>query len=235
MKDSNPIGLIRGKGSDDLVYPQDFLNKIIWGDCRELITKIPAKSIDVIITDPPYGLSKKDIMNDNDLSVFYEILPECYRVLKDNSFFLTFFSTKHLPELFKRNPFTYFWQIVLYCPEGRVKSPIGLTKYMSCFVFRKGTPKIVQRAKDIFIDTPGKMVEPDEGYIAHPTPKPKHFIKELLKMFTKEGELILDPFGGSGSIPLACYQLSRDFIAFEIKKEYCLLAYQRLKNSFKPQ
>jgi len=67
MKDSNPIGLIRGKGSDDLVYPQDFLNKIIWGDCRELITTIPAKSIDVIITDPPYGLSKKDIMNDNDL------------------------------------------------------------------------------------------------------------------------------------------------------------------------
>jgi len=235
MKGTNPIGLIIDKSLNELAFPQDFVNKIICGDCRKLITKIPDKSIDAIITDPPYGLSKKDIMNDNDLSVFYEILPECYRVLKDDSFFITFFSTKHLPELFKQNPFTYFWQIVLYCPEGRVNSPIGFTKYMSCFVFTKGSPKIVQRAKDIFVDTPGKMVEPDEGYIDHPTPKPKHFIKELLKMFTKEGELILDPFVGSGSVSLACYQMNRNFVAFEIKKEYCLLAYQRLENSFKPQ
>lgn len=228
-----PIELIVDKTLNDLVYPHDFINKILCGDSRKLIKKIPNNTIDAIITDPPYGLSKKDIMNDNDLSVFYAILPECYRVLKDNSFFITFFSTKYLPELFKQNPFTYFWQIILYCPEGRVKSPIGFTKYMSCMIFTKEKPKMLQRNKDIFIDTPGKMVEPDEGYINHPTPKPKHFIKELLKMFTKEGELILDPFVGSGGVTMACYQKKRRFIAFEIKKEYCILAYQRLKNASK--
>lgn len=212
----------------ELKYPDDFINKIICGDCSELIKLIPPGSIDAILTDPPYGLNKNGIRNDADLCLFYSLLPECNRVLKDNSFFMTFFSTKFLPELFKNNPFSYFWQIVLYCPEGRVKSPIGFTKYMSCFIFKKGNPKIIQWNKDIFKDTPGKMVEPDEGYIDHPTPKPKHFIKEILQMFTKESDLILDPFIGSGSTALACKQLNRRFIGFELVEEYCELANKRL-------
>lgn len=235
MDKPQTFGLVINKSPKELTFPNDFVNKIICGDSRKLIAKIPDGSIDAIITDPPYGLGKRDIANDNDLSVFYEILPECYRVLKNDSFFITFFSTKRLPELFKHNPFTYLWQIILYCPEGRVSSPVGFTKYMSCFIFTKGNPKIIQRAKDIFIDTSGKMVEPDEGYIDHPTPKPKHFIKELLKMFTRENDLILDPFSGSGSVPLACYLTGRNFIAFEIKEEYCLLAHKRLENFSNPQ
>jgi len=213
--------------SGKLNYPEDFINKIICGDCLELIKLIPDNCIDVVITDPPYGLNKNGVRNDADLSLFYNVMPECDRVLKDNSFFITFFSTKFFPQLFKNNPFDYFWQIVLYCPEGRVKSPIGYTKYMSCFIFKKGKPKILRWSKDIFVDTPGKMVEPDEGYIDHPTPKPKHFIKEILKMFTNEDDLILDPFIGSGSTAIACAQLNRRFIGFEIEEKYCRLAVNR--------
>ena len=211
-----------------LNFPEDFINKIIWGDALNLIRFIPDNSIDVVLTDPPYGLKKSGIKNDADLSIFYNILPECYRVLKNNSFFITFFSTKFLPQLFENNPFKYFWQIVLYCPEGRVKSPIGYTKYMSVFIFKKGNPKIRHLGKDIFIDTPGKILEPDEGYIDHPTPKPKHFIKEILKMFTKENDIILDPFMGSGSTAIACIQLNRRFIGFEIEKSYWELAQKRI-------
>lgn len=209
-------------------YPEDFINKIICGDCLELIKSVPDKKIDCIITDPPYGLNKNGIKNDKDLSLFYNILPDCYRVLKDGSFFATFFSTKYLPDLFKNNPFAYFWQFVLYCPEGNVHSPIGFTKYMSCFVFKKGDPKLIKRKTDIFKDTPGKMVEPDEGFIEHPTPKPKHFIKEIMDMITLEDNLILDPFIGSGSTAVACKQLKRRFIGFEVKKDYCLLANERV-------
>ena len=215
----------------NLKYPKDFINKIICGDCLDLIKLIPNNSINAIITDPPYGLNKNGIRNDADLSLFYNIMPECYRVLKDNSFFITFFSTKFLPQLFKNNPFDYFWQIVLYCPEGRVKSPIGYTKYMSCFIFKKGSPKIIRWNKDIFVDTPGKMVEPDEGYIEHPTPKPKHFVKEILKMFTNEDDSILDPFIGSGSIAVACLQLNRRFIGFEIEEKYCKIAFERVQRA----
>ncbi len=213
----------------NLKYPEDFVNKIIHGDCLGLIKLIPDNSIDIVLTDPPYGLNKDGVRNDADLNLFYYVLPECDRVLKDNSFFITFFSTKFLPQLFKNNPFDYFWQIVLYCPEGRVKSPVGLTKYMSCFIFKKGDPKIIHWNKDIFVDTPGKMVEPDEGYIDHPTPKPKHFIKEILKMFTKDNDLILDPFIGSGSTAMACLQLNRKFIGFEIEERYFQIAIKRIQ------
>lgn len=213
-----------------LNFPEDFINKIIYGDCLDLIKKIPDASIDIILTDPPYGLNKEGIQNDVDLGVFYKILPESYRVLKEDSWFITFFSTKFLPMLFKNNPFSYFWQITLYCPEGRVKSPIGITKFMSCFVFKKGSPRIIQRNKDIFIDTPGKMVEPDEGFINHPTPKPKQFIKEIIRMFTKENDLVLDPFVGSGSTAVACSQLNRRFIGFEINQNYVKIANDRLIN-----
>lgn len=216
---------------NNLKFPDDFVNKIISGDCISLIKKIPNCSIDAIVTDPPYGLNKDGIYYDKDLSTFYKVLPECYRVLKKDSFFITFFSTKFLPELFRNNPFAYFWQVILYCPKGAVKSPIGITKYMSCFVFKKGNPQMGLRNKDIFEDTPGKMVEPDEGFINHPTPKPKHFIKEVLRMFTKEGDLILDPFIGSGSTAVACKQLNRRFIGFEIKEEYCQIANRRLASS----
>lgn len=236
IKEETPSSLvyqteIKRNVQHNLKYPEDFVNKIICGDGLELIKSIPDNSIDVIITDPPYGLNKNGVRNDADLSLFYKVMPECDRVLKENSFFITFFSTKFLPQLFKNNPFNYFWQIVLYCPEGRVKSPIGLTKYMSCFVFKKGKPKIIRWNKDMFIDTPGKMVEPDEGYIDHPTPKPKHFIKEILKMFTKDNDLILDPFIGSGSTAMACLQLDRRFISFEIEEKYFQIAIKRIQKA----
>jgi len=216
-------------------YPKDFINKIVCGDCFELFRHIPDREIDCIVTDPPYGLNTKGIKNDTDLSIFYNILPECHRVLKEDSFFITFFSTKFLPKLFENNPFTYFWQFILYCPEGSVKSPIGFTKYMSCFAFKKGNPRLVRWKTDIFRDTPGKMVEPDEGFINHPTPKPKHFIKEILQMTTNENDLVLDPLIGSGSTAVACKQLNRRFIGFEIKKEYCALANERLERLEKPK
>jgi len=206
------------------------INKIILGDALEELKKFPDKSIDLILTDPPYGLNKIGIKNDYDLSVFYSSLNDSYRILKDNSFYITFFSTKFLPKLFINNPFNYFWNFVLYCPNGRVSSPIGYSKYMSCTVFKKGEPKIVKRNKDIFVDTPGRMIEPDEGFIDHPTPKPKTFIAGILKMFSKEGNIVLDPFMGSGSTAMACKLAKREYIGIELDEKYYKLAEKRLKN-----
>lgn len=198
-------------------------------DCMEGFKIIPDKSIDLVVSDPPYGLNKKNIDNDENLNLYYLSLSEIYRVLKDDSFFITFFSTKFLPKAFNNNPFEYFWNMVLYCPNGMVNSPVGFTKYMSCLVFKKGNPSLIKRNKDIFLDTPGKMVEPDEGFINHPTPKPKAFIKELILMFSNEKDVVLDPFIGSGSTAVACKQTNRRFIGFEVNKDYYKLSVERLK------
>ena len=222
--------MITKKDPSFLKYPDDFVNKIVLGDALEIIKKLPEKSVDVILTDPPYGIEKIGIRNSNSLDIFYKILPECHRVLKDDSFFITFFSTKRVPEIFTNNPFDYFWQFVLYCPLSSVRSPIGFTKFMSCFVFKKGNPKMVYWNKDIFVDGPTKMIEPDEGYIEHPSPKPKSFVKELVKMFSKEEDIILDPFIGSGSTAMACRYSKRNFIGFEIEEKYCNVAKKRLES-----
>jgi DNA modification methylase len=208
---------------------KSIINTIQNINCADGFKKIPNESVDLILTDPPYGLKKQGIKNDHDLSQFYSILSESYRVLKKDSFFITFFSTKFLPEIFKNNPFQYFWNFILHCPNGSVMSPIGYTKYMSCMVFKKGSPKMAKRGKDIFMDTPGRMIEPDEGYIDHPTPKPKTFIKELLILFSKENDIVLDPFIGSGSTAIACKQLGRRYVGFEIDKKYYNDAIKRLK------
>ncbi|MBI5574665.1 MAG: hypothetical protein HY919_09015 [Elusimicrobia bacterium] len=141
------------KNIDNLIFPQNYINNIINNDCTEVIKRIPDEKIDYIFTDPPYGLNTKGISNDKNLDLFYSVLPECYRVLKENSFFATFFSIKYLPSLFQNNPFKYFWQFILYCPNGSVRSPIGFTKYMTCIVFKKGNPKLVKWRTDIFKDT----------------------------------------------------------------------------------
>src|SRR3989338_4853925 len=111
------------KHHNKLIYPEDFHNQIICGDALEIIKKIPDESVDAIFTDPPYGIIKEGIKNSESLSTFYNILPSCYRILGKDGFFITFFSTKRLPELFINNPFRYFWQFVLYCPNGSVRSP----------------------------------------------------------------------------------------------------------------
>jgi DNA modification methylase len=207
---------------------EEWTNKIICGNSLKLIKELQNESIDLILTDPPYGIKKEGIRNSADLETFYKILPDCYRILKKDGFIIIFFSTKLLPEIFKNNPFSYFWQFILNCPLGSVRSPIGFSKYMSCLVFKKGNPKITKWNKDIFNDTPSKMVEPDEGFIDHPSPKPKHFISELLQMFSKEEDLILDPFIGSGSTAISCILTNRKFIGFEIEKKYCILANERI-------
>lgn len=215
-----------------LKFPEDFVNRIIMGDALKLIKMIPNETIDIVLTDPPYGLNKEGIYGDENLTSFYQILPECYRVLKKNSWFIVFFSTKFLPYVFKYNPFSYFWQIIFYSPRAGVRSPIGITKYMSILVFKKGNPKLIQPNKDLFEHIRGtKMIEPDEGFIDHPSPKPKHLIIKLLKMFTKKGDLVLDPFIGSGTTAVAAVISGRQFIGYEIKEKYIKLAEKRVKKA----
>lgn len=62
----------------------------------------------------------------------------------------------------------------------------------------------------------------------HPTQKPLKLIREIIKDYTQNGEIILDAFMGSGTTAVACKQLGRKFIGFEISPEYCKIANKRL-------
>lgn len=63
----------------------------------------------------------------------------------------------------------------------------------------------------------------------HPTAKPVRLMKRLLSLFTNEGETILDPFMGSGSMGRACFEMGRKYVGIEIEEKYCEFAAKRLQ------
>lgn len=64
----------------------------------------------------------------------------------------------------------------------------------------------------------GDMINKD--YRFHPTQKPTQLWTKLLNFYTKDGDLILDPFAGSQSLRIACHKMNRKYIGFEIDEEY---------------
>ena len=64
----------------------------------------------------------------------------------------------------------------------------------------------------------------------HPTEKPLAFVKKLVQVSSNRNELVLDPFMGSGTTAVACEQLGRNFLGFELNAEYITLAKRRLRN-----
>ena len=62
----------------------------------------------------------------------------------------------------------------------------------------------------------------------HPTVKPLHLISWLIRLVSKEGDTVLDPFMGSGTTGVACKQLNRNFIGIELNEEYKTIAEKRI-------
>lgn len=209
-----------------MIYPKDFINKIVLGDSIEVMKEIPDDSVDLIFTDPPYGIDKKKIKGDEDFGLFRKSLIECYRILKDNCFYLTFIGTGQFDKVFIDNPFTYRWTAILYIDNGMVSGNLGLSSYIPCMVFQKGDAKIKHRISDVMkMSTSSKLCS--KRY--HPYEKYIPFIKRLLKNVSNKNDIVLDPFLGSGTTAVACKELGRRFIGIEINPEYCKVAEERLK------
>jgi site-specific DNA-methyltransferase (adenine-specific) len=66
----------------------------------------------------------------------------------------------------------------------------------------------------------------------HETQKPLSLIEFLIKLTTRKGQIVLDPFIGSGSTAIACKRLKRQFIGFEVNKEYVELSNRRLQEAW---
>lgn len=111
-----------------------------------------------------------------------------------------------MPSLHGRWPGQAFEAIVLAQAKGSDRCPIGgKARYYEY------TRKVMAR-----------------GERPHPTVKPTALMVNILEDFTREGDLVLDPFAGSGSTGVACAQLGRHFIGWELSSEYHAIATRRL-------
>ena len=109
-----------------------------------------------------------------------------------------------------------------------VRGSIGFNRYISILIFQKGEARVKKQMTDVFeYSTSSKECSKRE----HPTQKEIKLVRKLIDGFSKEGDIVFDPFLGSGTTAVACKELGRNFIGFEISPEYCEIARKRVENT----
>ena len=202
---------------------EEWRNKVVQGDCLELIKQLPDKSVDLIITDPPYGVGiKYDIYNDNEenwIKLMKEFIPEAIRVAK----------MVIMPSC-KINMLNWIYRN--FPPDWLICWYKGSTGHASFIGFNDWEPHLVygRTKRNLYMHDYFKTkTRPPKGTFKHPCPKPEEWARWIIKRATEKGNVVLDPFLGSGTTAVACKQLGRDFIGFEISEEYCNIARKRLE------
>jgi len=197
--------------------------KLYLGDCREILSTLEDNSVDVVLTDPPYGIGK-DVWDDEDWGLIKVAADECARILKDDGICFWFGSIEHLPKLIEAtSAIPYKWQFIWYASNNMQHGKLGFCKYTSVLVLSHG--KIYRSGMQDLrnVPIPGKK----KADLYHPTEKPLPLITYLVEKSCKSGT-ILDPFMGSGTTGVACVQTGRDFIGIEIEPRYFEIAEKRI-------
>lgn len=216
-------------------YPDDYVNKVHCCDCLEFMKEIPDNSVDLVLTDPPYGIGiaskgtigvevmaklKEYKKSDWDkFSPTQEYFNEMLRVSKVAIIFGGNYFTDKLP----KNKCWIVWDKKI--PKGFTKAQIEL-----CWTNSTSYSRIYSVLWNGMIRDRSEGNE--ERY--HPTQKPTTLIKMILNDFSKQDDIVLDCFVGSGSTLVACKELSRKFIGIEISEEYCKIANERLRQEMLP-
>lgn len=227
----------------------NMVNNIILGDCYELIKKIPNKSVDLILTDPPYdfhcgsvhngGIFKTRIVKPGqdiiDLKINngidYSILNEFIRILKHVNIFI-WCNKEQI-----RDYLNFFCKenISFEILTWHKTNPTPLTKNTFlpdteyCLYFREKRKILLNDGYDLkskyWVTSTNK--DDKERYL-HPTVKPLEIIKKQILHATQQNDIILDCFCGSGTTCVAAKETGRKFIGIEIDKKYHKIAVDRL-------
>ena len=210
------------------------------GDCLEVMKQIPDKSIDLVLTDPPYNASNSNIgfkdgyktINEEWDKGFdpYPFLNIVFNKIRDGGGILTFCSYhllgKYL-EYGKKVQQVLHWEYITAMPAiAKVYTPV--VEYIVWYstpnyTFHKGIilTNCIRNKKGYLVD----------GKIEHPGLKPSDLMKKLLLVHSNDNDLILDPFMGSGTTGVACKELGRNFIGIEIEQKYYEIAKRRINNA----
>lgn len=210
-------------------WPDDFINKIISGDCLEIMKEMPDKSIDLIITDPPWNVKKdygiyKDSLSEGEYKNFIFQLKELWQKKANGKVAIILGS-----EILKT-----WWDIF---PKAKIiiikLGAIVLTRKNNFHLQWKAVLTTCMSNKfqtDLWEDIrwPGEGYFFNEPRYGHPAMTPLKLTKRLIRLFSKEGDIVYDPFMGVGTTARAAKDLKCNFIGTEINPDYCRIAEERL-------
>ena len=235
----------------DYLYYQDDAGEIYCGDCLEIMPLLADKSIDLVLTDPPYGIdylspwrteNHSKITNDK-LDDWQEMLPQFFtetkRILTDTGCCCCCCCGGG------KTPVTALFTIEAIKHFNLIQTLVWRKFVGLGWRYRPAYENIVilSKSKDNynFYDTSrtcGNVIEginqdiPQKG--DHPTQKPVELMGKLTLIHSKEDDIVLDPFLGGGTTAVACKRLNRRFIGIEISEKYCEIAKNRLQNEARP-
>jgi len=215
------------------------------GDCLKLIKEVPDASVDLLLTDIPYGIeavslvleghegtkstSYKGVISESDnltkddiVAIMKQLVPELRRVLKPSAHFYIFHSFAIYTSIFnllQENNFLVF-DVPIIWDKGRTTNVFKGYEYMACFepIMYGHVPPKAKR-----FNLGGKLIinyQPIESKLRfHAFEKPQALLTNLIRQSTNIGDMILDPFAGSSSTLIAAKKLNRNCIGFEINED----------------
>jgi site-specific DNA-methyltransferase (adenine-specific) len=229
-------------------------------DWRDVLASLEDGSVNLLLTDPPYGITAIEWDKKIDWDAFW---PEAKRVCKENAVMLIFASGKFINELINSNPKEFRYELVWEknLAVGFLdakRRPLRAHELMLIFTrkgFRASTynPQMVegkphktggtgsssphygQKARTPEVITnlyyPRSVLKYSnvvKGKSLHPTAKPLELVEWLVRTYSNPGDLVLDPFVGSGTTLAACMINDRRGIGCDLSPEYHEIAKQRL-------
>ena len=207
------------------------LNKIYCMDCLDGMREIPDKSIDLVITDPPYGniITRKNghgVLKDIvkrcggepwDFKPSREYFDEMIRISKNQ----IIFGGNYFSDYLQASPCWIVWD----------KNRISAQSFSECELAWTSFNTAIKKIEVVW---DGFRMESDTGVDdtrVHPTQKPVKLFEWIIKNYAKEGDTICDPFFGSGSCLVACARMGHQFIGFEKEPTYFEKAQIRIKKA----
>ena len=205
------------------------VNRILHGDCVNLMRELPSESVDFVLTDPPYlvryrSRDGRTVANDNNDRWLKPSFAEMFRLLKTGAFCVSFYGWHRV------DVFVDAWKAAGFRIVGHI-------------VFRKryasGSRFLRYTHEQAYLLAKGEVTPPEHaiadvidwtytGNRLHPTQKPVGSLKPLVEAFCPPRGIVLDPFSGSGSSLVAAQELGRDFLGIELDVEHHRTACERV-------
>jgi site-specific DNA-methyltransferase (adenine-specific) len=202
--------------------------RLIRGDCLGLLARIEA---DAVVTDPPYGIGLQN--NDRD----GHRRQASYRIAGDENRMvalavLKWSENRNLPTVAFASPWNPWpgnWRNLIVWDKGGAVGGGGdiatcLKRTWELIQVARNGPMRGGRAESVW-----RAKQSPHGTRQHIAAKPLSLMRAIIERFTNPGDVVFDPFAGSGSTGVACLQTGRRFIGIEIDPGYCAVARKRLK------
>jgi site-specific DNA-methyltransferase (adenine-specific) len=192
---------------------------LIHGDCLEEMKKIPDGSVDLVLTDPPYGLnieySQYEDTEENLQFLVDKFIPEARRIAKRVVVFPGINNIWKYPKA--------DWVACWFYGTTGSWGKIGYNSWQPMLFYGKNNRRYG-------LDTI-KYSKMEKRYPGHPCSKPLGLMEQLVARFSDEREIVLDCFMGTGSTGVACKKLNRNFIGIELDETYFNIAKERISST----